>query len=567
MCRTIRFNLVLAGCICFLGVSPLHAGWIDEGVQVSSEPGAEMTPVMTTDGQGGGIVVWQDYRSGADPDLYAQRVDANGNARWALSGVPVCVQPGVQTNADIASDGSGGAIVVWHDERNIANWQDIYAQRLDANGNVLWNVDGILIDGGPGPQVQPHLVSDGQHGAIIGWEDGPSLGQTDIYAQRVSAAGLMLWTAGGVAICTAAYDQAQLAMDSDGAGGAWFAWGDRRSGNYDIWAQKVNASGTLQGTYNGALVCVATGNQEYPDLVSDGLGGAIIAWAHNSGADSTDIYAQHMMMPAGATWSPGGRPICTAQGMQTGVVLGPDSQYGAFLLWRDSRSGDFDLYAQRVSLAGLAVWPSDGLLVCGAAGYQFPFAITPDGSGAGGAILSWEDWRQGAAASDIYVQKIDASGNMGWEANGRPICDAPAEQRRPAVVADGSGGAVLAWMDNRAGTANWDIYAQSTAFSPSSGVENTPSPGLADVSCSPNPSSSSTRISFRLVRAGVVSLEICDAAGRLVRAVAAGHYEPGMRSVDWDGKSDDGHVVPSGVYFCRVSGPDLDVVRRVNRTR
>ena len=49
------------------------------------------------------------------------------------------------------------------------------------------------------------IVSDGAGGAIVTWEDyrstttGPK-----IYAQRVSAAGVPLWTADGVALCAAA---------------------------------------------------------------------------------------------------------------------------------------------------------------------------------------------------------------------------------------------------------------------------------------------------------------------------------------------------------------------------
>ena len=63
--------------------------------------------------------------------------------------------------------------------------------------------------------------------------------QFDIYAQRVNAAGSPQWTADGVALCTAANDQRDPTIVSDGAGGAIVTWDDRRNGGYDIYAQHV----------------------------------------------------------------------------------------------------------------------------------------------------------------------------------------------------------------------------------------------------------------------------------------------------------------------------------------
>src|SRR5262245_50825252 len=42
------------------------------------------------------------------------------HAQWSINGVPVCVQPNTQTNVFAASDGAGGAILVWEDARNLA---------------------------------------------------------------------------------------------------------------------------------------------------------------------------------------------------------------------------------------------------------------------------------------------------------------------------------------------------------------------------------------------------------------------------------------------------------------
>jgi len=45
-----------------------------------------------------------------------------------------------------------------------------------------------------------------------------------------------------------------------------------------------------------------------------------------------------------------------------------------------------------------------------------------------------------------------------WLYNGVALCTASGDQQHPAIVSDGSGGAIVTWMDSRSG--NLDIYAQ-----------------------------------------------------------------------------------------------------------
>ena len=66
------------------------------------------------------MIAWEDGRSQFDIDLYAQRVDAEGDALWALDGVALSTEAADQENPQITSDGAGGAIVVWEDKRDDA---------------------------------------------------------------------------------------------------------------------------------------------------------------------------------------------------------------------------------------------------------------------------------------------------------------------------------------------------------------------------------------------------------------------------------------------------------------
>ena len=78
---------------------------------------------------------------------------------------------------------------------------------------------------------------------------------------------------GNVALCTAANDQGPPMIVSDGAGGAIVTWEDFRSGtNWDIYAQRVSAAGVPQWTANGVALCTAANTQGSPMIVSDGAG-------------------------------------------------------------------------------------------------------------------------------------------------------------------------------------------------------------------------------------------------------------------------------------------------------
>jgi len=132
--------------------------------------------------------------------------------------VRICSSKVHHQNLASCSDGDGGAIMVWAEAR--AGNYDIYAQRVDRNGVTQWTDDGVALCSQTSGQLNPVLCPDGDGGAIVVWTDSRNA-DTDLYAQRVSAKGLPLWTANGVALCTAATAQAAPAICPDGSGAPW----------------------------------------------------------------------------------------------------------------------------------------------------------------------------------------------------------------------------------------------------------------------------------------------------------------------------------------------------------
>jgi V8-like Glu-specific endopeptidase len=69
----------------------------------------------------------------------------------------------------------------------------------------------------------------------------------------------------------------------------------------------------------------------------------------------------------------------------------------------------------------------------------------------------------------------------------------------------------------------------------------------------PNPFNPTTTIVYSLEQAQDVRLEIFDASGRRLRRLVSGlRIEPGRHEVVWDGRSDAGRQVASGVYYVRL---------------
>jgi hypothetical protein len=421
--------------------------WTADGVALCTATGDQQYPPIVSDGAGGAIITWQDYRS-TSIDIYAQRISAAGAVQWAVDGVALCAATSTQANPTIASDGAGGAIVTWYDFRSGTG--DIYAQRISAAGTPQWTADGVALCIATLTQYAPTIVSDGAGGAIVGWYDGRTGGSNyDIYAQRISAAGTVQWTADGVALCTADNTQFRSKIVSDAANGAIVTWSDRRSGsNYDIYAQRISAGGTVQWTADGVALCTANGDQQYPAIVSDDAGGAIVAWSDLRSGTNYDIYTQRISAGGTVQWTADGVALCTAAGTQYEHTIASDGAGGAIVSWRDSRSGDYDIYTQRISAGGTVQWTTNGVALC-TTGCGDATSIVADG--AGGAIVTW-------GVSNIYAQRISAGGTVQWTANGVALCTATGEQSYPTITSDGAGGAIGTWQDYRSG--NFDIYAQ-----------------------------------------------------------------------------------------------------------
>lgn len=442
-----------------------HADWSSSPARntpVVTTPGNQYYPRIVADGSGGAVTVWRDDTG----DLHAQRLNANGKRLWSAEGVFIDSYNGVQSY-EVASDGNGGAVVAWH-EINSSGESDIYAQRVNGNGEVMWGTWGKAVCTAASEQYYLAAAGDGSGGIIVVWQDlrntTRDIGLWDIYAQRISAGGDEVWQPNGIPVGSSARPQLNPRVLSDGLGGAIVVWEgvhDDAEGytHDDIRAQKINAAGDLIWGSAGKLISSSRSGwySEEPQIVSDGNGGAIFAWRLYEGSATRAIYAQRVDSSGAVIWP--GPALITGSDFFTydSLRIVSDGTSGAIATWIDYRNTSLRLYGQRLDSNGNTLWAPSGTPVTPLRSwYLNSLSLIADGNG--GAIVTWDDDRNGAF--DVFMQKLSPDGAILWAMNGVTVSTAQDAQALPKLASDGSGGAIVTWMDRRNYSSNDDIYAQ-----------------------------------------------------------------------------------------------------------
>jgi hypothetical protein len=341
------------------------------------------------------LVVWSDLVDDtSDEDVHGVRVSPAGAP---VDGVSLQIATGRkdEDNSSVAFDGTN-YLAVWQDSRN--GNDDIYAARISADGTLL-DPTGIAISTAAGAQRLPKIAFGGANYVVV-WQDLRGV-DTDIYATRVNKAGTVLDPA-GIALSTVAYDQRAPCV-AFGATDYLVVWSDGRSGtNDDIYATRVSKGGAVLDPA-GIAVASAPSDESSPALASDGEN-YLVAWSQADDDSDQDIYAARVSA-AGIVDDVPGIAIATAAGDQvTPAVAFDGTSY--LIAWADFRNGSTsDIYAARITTTGALV-DSNGLVVANAVNAQTHPALAFDGTD---YLVTWQDDRSGTS-SDVYAARVSSQG-------------------------------------------------------------------------------------------------------------------------------------------------------------
>lgn len=440
--KIVSISLIIAILLLFPG-SRLIAGFIEDGVQLSTAPGFHRAMSIVSCPNGGAIAVWKEEPH-VEGFFLAQKIDLLGRIQWPSGGVRVSNISCLDAYAAAVSDGAGGVFVAY-----LCDNSNIYAQHIDASGTPLWTADGISVCSVTEDKNYVSLCRDSAGGIIVCWKDRRNGGE-GVYAQRVTAAGLPAWDPGGVAVDSENLSYESPEICSDGQGGAIIAWN-----NHDVWAQRIRVDGTVAWGPGSVLIRDTDYNQEHVRIACDNRYGAVIYWEarlYNTspfavcvGAVDSTGTLRYSVMELNWTGYPGG--------LSPSVAV--DEEGGFIISYLEDEFGPPFPYciAKRLNAFGQQVWRT---VICAEGDSHLLHAAT---DGAKGAHFIWSDNRAGAFK--IYTQHIDSLGSRTYPNVGIPLAAGSSAQGEGFICHDGSGGAIMAWTDYRDGYEDSDIYAGS----------------------------------------------------------------------------------------------------------
>ena len=229
----------------------------------------------------------------------------------------------------------------------------------------------------------------------------------------------------------------------------------------NIHVQLVDSSGYVHWDYAGLLVCPDTAHDQiYASVLGDDSGGVFVVWSdyRHVAAEGLALYGQHLDSFGNRLWDPYGVRLTYGSYGHSKAKLCSDG-YGGFIIVDD------EIMAQRVSRDGDILWDSTGIFLSRIENVIEWLPITYQ-TGVTSFITCWvRSWLGDSAeyGSDIYMQRFDLDGNIYWGASGKPAVHYEDNQSYLEwghdMVADGQGGVVVAWIDQRNITPWSMVYA------------------------------------------------------------------------------------------------------------
>ncbi len=337
-------------------------------------------------------------------------------AAWPSEGLslPRAIGAPWSTPPALAADGLQGAYVAFGEPDSSGAW-GVRVFRVDAAGNTAagWPVEGLRV-GATGPSTYggiPAVLPDGSGGVLLVWNEfAPT---TRAYALRLTSAGAVAtgWPTRGALVADAALDWRPVAAD-DGAGGVVVAWRDPSGFTPGVYLQHLLGDGSLAPSFPASgrlLTSPATSytNHAWLTLERDGTSGF---WLSYTATSNDSVFAPNR---------------CRVAHLLPDATPDPHQASGGLVL------------------------PVPSALVVSFSGYGVPVALALDGSGGTYAFA----WR----GSDLYAFHLSGAGvlDADWPPDGVPLAtDLPVpiammapNQNWPEAVADGAGGAYVAWAD------------------------------------------------------------------------------------------------------------------------
>jgi hypothetical protein len=323
--------------------------------------------------------------------------------------------------------------VVWYDERNLANYAEIYYKR-STDAGMSWSAD-VRLTNDSAESWDPSFSLSGSVVHVV-WYDNRD-GNTEIYYKR-SIDGGSSWGGADTRLTNNSSSSSYPSVAVSGSV-VHVVWQDFRDGNREIY-YKRSTEGGISWEADTRLTNY-TADSRFPSVSVSGQVVHVVWYDTRDG--NQEIYYKRST-DGGVSWGTDTRltnnpalselPSVSVSGSVVHVV------------WRDTRDGNSEIYYKRSTDGGVS-WGADTRLTYNTADSRHPIVSVSD------QVLHvvWHDNRHGAA--EIYYKR-STDGGISWEADTR-LTNNSAESRTASVSVSGTVVHVV-WQDDRDG--NYEIY-------------------------------------------------------------------------------------------------------------
>ena len=335
-------------------------------------------------------------------------------------GNPVNLGSGIQPQ--IVSTSDGGSYVAWLTSGNF----HIYLQRLDINGDPQWNPGGLLVSDATNSSwiavYHMNLAVDGDDNAIISTVDTRT-GNWEVYAYKIDPDGNSVWNENGLALSVNGRDNISprlVVETSDNS--VIVTWSDDYS---SLRLQRISSDGQVLWGASGINASTFNASLMSPQPVQSSDGHILVQAVKQTGsfpALSSQVIMQKYALEGTAQWS-AWLPLADPVGFPLGNWLQdiqPDLNGGAFSSWTEMTSQNQTGKIQSVSDTGTLEWTSATEASTSANNFRVSprLALANDGSG---VYAVWGESDANQINRGILAQRIDTTGTRMWGDGGLAV--------------------------------------------------------------------------------------------------------------------------------------------------
>jgi len=351
----------------------------------------------------------------------------------------VCNHPSDQRQEiRVLPEPDGGWLVLWRDDREGPQKYGIYGQRIDLQGNLLWEENGrtiVEVDSGSISEFTAARLSNGNALLLYMWGRN-YLYHDSVFALAIGSDGAAAWAAptlvshiGLLPIGSASYlTQPQLLPL---ANGAYMGW------SFNSVAPtvcRIANDGSLLDPMHGTMVNLAPTPRPFV-MHSDLAGGLIIE--KMVGSDNSPLQAQRVTPEGASLWTP---PLVVTQG-NPGLWYAYHSRMNTATgvmttVWENQ----LQLFHARYDTSGTMVTSTPDTLNNAPGGNSSPHVTLHDGS----AWVAWADGRPPYTTQQVHAQRYDANGAAQWIQDGALVMQPNSNGNTPRFMGSEDGTVILA---------------------------------------------------------------------------------------------------------------------------